>query len=331
MVSGQLIVGVDGGGSRTRAAVLDHAGAVLGTAEQGASNPLVVGFEKGAATIVATVDEAVRAAGCARRDVVVFGIGVAGAGSSSDRERPGERLAALLREELGESVSVWSDREAALAGAFGGAPGIVVIAGTGSSAIGFDGRRVATAGGYGKAIGERGSGFEVVRAAALAALACEDRTSDSTTRLETDLAAGMGLGGNRDLVCGFAAGLDAERLRRGIAVVHALAKSGDRVADAILTDAGNALSELVAGLVATLAPREPLAVVGMGGLLDASRPVRQRFQAALLAKGLPAEIAPARASPETGAAWLAIAHWGGRANGVDALARALAAQDAGLA
>ena len=70
--------------------------------------------------------------------------------------------AALRRRlrRLAEHVEVISDAEAALLGALGGRPGLLVLAGTGSIILGRDGRgRLARAGGLGPLIGDEGSAF----------------------------------------------------------------------------------------------------------------------------------------------------------------------------
>jgi N-acetylglucosamine kinase-like BadF-type ATPase len=70
--------------------------------------------------------------------------------------------AALRRRlrRLAERVEVISDAEAALLGALGDRPGVLILAGTGSIILGRDGRgRLARAGGLGPLIGDEGSAF----------------------------------------------------------------------------------------------------------------------------------------------------------------------------
>src|ERR1041385_7490834 len=73
----QLVVGVDGGGTRTRAAVLNN-GLVLGEGSAGPSNPLRVGIGNGATAIREAVDKACAAARIHRDDLVAAGVGLAG-------------------------------------------------------------------------------------------------------------------------------------------------------------------------------------------------------------------------------------------------------------
>jgi glucosamine kinase len=71
-------------------------------------------------------------------------------------------------------VHVTGDADSARAGAFLGAPGVVVIAGTGSMASGWNGEGSARAGGHGFLLGDEGSAYWIGRAAVRAALRWQD-------------------------------------------------------------------------------------------------------------------------------------------------------------
>lgn len=74
---------------------------------------------------------------------------------------PAERRAlARSLSPLARRVLVMSDAETALIGAVGDAPGVLILAGTGSIVVGRDARgRAARAGGLGPLLGDEGSGF----------------------------------------------------------------------------------------------------------------------------------------------------------------------------
>ena len=93
--------------------------------------------------------------GWSRRRVEV--LVVASRGLWTARER--RALARSLRE-LARHVEVISDAQAALLGAIGNRPGVLVLSGTGSILVGYDGDgRWARAGGLGPLVGDEGSGF----------------------------------------------------------------------------------------------------------------------------------------------------------------------------
>src|SRR6185369_4969989 len=73
----RLVVGVDGGGTRTRAVVLDGE-RILGEGTAGPSNPLRVGIATGATAIREAIDKACAAALIQRDDLIAAGIGLAG-------------------------------------------------------------------------------------------------------------------------------------------------------------------------------------------------------------------------------------------------------------
>ena len=173
----KLVVGVDGGGTRTRAVILsgDH---ILGEGTAGPSNPLRVGIANAAAAIREAIDKACAAALIHRDDIVAGGIGLAGVRRKDIKTRMRE----VLIDSLGiKNIEVVTDGEAALYGATDGAPGIVVISGTGSICCGVNrqGKRV-FAGGWGPVAGDEGSGNWIARRALQAAAQATDERGPKT-------------------------------------------------------------------------------------------------------------------------------------------------------
>ena len=157
-----LVLGVDGGGSKTRAVVADGAGEVLGEGLAGPSNPLRVGVDEAAGAIRDAVDRACAEAGVRRAEIVAAEVGLAGVKRADIRERMRAAVA-----ELGfKTVEVVTDADIALYGATEGKPGLVIIAGTGSVCCGINARgRRACAGGWGPVVGDEGSGSWIARRA----------------------------------------------------------------------------------------------------------------------------------------------------------------------
>src|SRR2546423_2586187 len=158
----ELVVGVDGGGTRTRAVVLNGT-RIIGEGMAGPSNPLRVGIANGAIAIREAVDKACAAALIHRDDLVAAGVGLAGVRRKDIRTR----MRDVLIETLGiKNIELVSDGDIALYGATDGQPGVVVISGTGSVAVGINrqGKRV-SAGGWGPIAGDEGSGSWIARRA----------------------------------------------------------------------------------------------------------------------------------------------------------------------
>lgn len=123
---GPFFVGVDGGGSTSRACVADASGYILGRAKGGSAN-LTTNFERGKENINATVDAAYRSAGLSgdsrSSDFAFLGIAGASIGTVADD----------LRSSVGfADAQVTTDREITVAGALGERDGSVAMIGTGS-------------------------------------------------------------------------------------------------------------------------------------------------------------------------------------------------------
>src|SRR5918998_902728 len=132
----ELVLGVDGGGTKTRAVIVDAAGEVLGEGLAGPSNPLRVGVVPAALAVRVAVERACAAAHVRRGDIAAAQVGLAGSRRSDLRERMREALVGLGIQPL----EVVTDADIALFGATDGKPGLIIIAGTGSICCGMNGR-----------------------------------------------------------------------------------------------------------------------------------------------------------------------------------------------
>jgi N-acetylglucosamine kinase-like BadF-type ATPase len=152
------LLGIDAGGSRTKVVLLET-GKVTELPDGPPMNGLLT------ENLEERLHGLIHAAGA-----TAVGIGMPGLRSESRACQLGAALARLA----GCEVRVTSDGYVARLGAFGDAPGMVVIAGTGSAALGFDGERWERAGGHGFLLGDEGGAYWIGRAAVRAALRWED-------------------------------------------------------------------------------------------------------------------------------------------------------------
>ena len=147
-------IGIDGGGTHTRARLASADGAVLGFAASGPS-ALGQGIEQAWQHIAQAVDGAFANAGLASapREQCALGLGLAGANVRQRCEEFFRRTPPFGRFALD------TDGYTTLLGAHAGRPGAIVAAGTGSvgEALRRDGVRVAV-GGWGFPVGDEGSG-----------------------------------------------------------------------------------------------------------------------------------------------------------------------------
>jgi glucosamine kinase len=190
------VIGLDGGGTYTRIALADLEGRELvrRTGPPGLIDPRHPG--RSGAALVRLVRET---ADAAATTLPVAGLcaGLAGAGSDEARR--------VVRRELAASgvaarLAVIQDGEIALEGALAGEAGILLVAGTGSVALGrAEDGRIERCGGWGMLVGDEGSGYTIARAALRAALQAADGRGEPT-RLLPELLDHLGLSEPRELV-----------------------------------------------------------------------------------------------------------------------------------
>jgi len=154
----RFIIGVDGGGTGTRARVCSPEGSVLGFGEAGPSG-LSQGVEQAWRHVLQASRAALAAAGSpdASWSDCALGAGLAGEHVLALREA---FIATQPQHAPGlQALALASDALAALLGAHGGQPGLVLVAGTGSvaEALWADGHH-RTVGGWGFGVGDEGSG-----------------------------------------------------------------------------------------------------------------------------------------------------------------------------
>jgi N-acetylglucosamine kinase-like BadF-type ATPase len=267
-------LGIDAGGSGTRVVLLED-GQVTELAPGPPMNALLT------EGIAGQLEKIIRAAA---PDLV--GIGMPGLSSCSS-------LGPSLRERISCPVVLTGDGDTAQAGAFLGGPGVVVIAGTGSAATGWDGTRTVQAGGRGFLLGDEGSAYWIGRAAASAALYWEDGMGGSAALHQAVLSiTGVPL---KELI----AKVNINPSERAVLTVLAPAVTAlaetDPWALRIVHDAADHLVSLADAVLGRL--DRPLPVAGMGGVFDSTL-IWDRF-----ASGTGA-IRP-QASPAVGAALLA--------------------------
>jgi glucosamine kinase len=173
-----LVVGVDGGGTKTRVLLADLEGRPLARVE-GPPTALRAGDERASAEIIAAlVHEALERVDRAETRPVACVVGVAGGG----QERAAQALwSVLASSRLADDVNVVSDAEIALDDAFGDAAGVLLLAGTGSVAFARapDGR-LERCGGWGPVMGDEGSGAWLGRRALSVVTAAQDGREPDT-------------------------------------------------------------------------------------------------------------------------------------------------------
>jgi len=270
------ILGIDAGGSGSRV-VLVAAGEVTELPAGPPMNALLTnGFAK-------ELEKIIRESGA-----TAAGIGMPGMRSARHSRDTGR----TLTQRCGVPVRVTGDGETAQLGAFLGGPGVVVIAGTGSNAIGRDGSRMARAGGHGFLLGDEGSAYWLGQTAARTALYWADGMGGSAA-LHDAVVAAVGCPLDELIIKVNTHSAERHILTPLAPVLTALART-DPVARQIAEQAADHLAALAEAVQRRLGP---LPVAATGGVFR-SEIIWDRFASRTGA-------VRAQASPAVGAALLA--------------------------
>ena len=269
-----LYVGIDGGQSSTTALIGDETGRVLGAGRAGPCNHAKAeeGRRKFVAAITDSVREAAAAAGLAGRatfDAACLGL----SGGPDDKE-------ALAKEMIrAERYLITHDAHIALAGATGGEPGIIVIAGTGSIVFGRNAAGMtARAGGWGYVFGDEGGAFDLVRQALRAVLRNEEGWGPPTSLREALMEATGARDGHELMHRLYSDDYPRDRVASWARLIDQAARAGDAAAGDILGSAAQALATLTAAVRHRLFEKSgPVSVCYAGGVF-ASEPLLERFR-----------------------------------------------------
>ena len=306
-----LRIGVDGGGTTTRAIALDENGSVVGRGEAPSSNHYSVGMGRAARHIMSAIDDALEGAGAPLEAVASWGLGLAGACTHAEQALWHEALAPILGAV---PFVVDEDAAAAWAGAFAGGlaatstPGLtdmagaICIAGTGANCFGVNerGERV-RADGLGPLLGDRGSGYAVGEAALRAVCRAHDGSGPPTSLLSAVLKT-WHLASVDELVQHVYrpdwAKSEAAAL---FPLVLEAAEGGDAVAKNLLYQAGHDLAATTRAVLQSLGVDR---LAPCGGILVRETPVRTTWEADLRRTFPDLRIQEPRFEPVIGAALL---------------------------
>jgi len=271
-----LVVGVDGGGTKTRAVLADEQGSHIAEAVGAGSAVHPSDVERSAGVIAGIVRDVLERAGQSGAQPRVLCVGVAGVGREPERQALWE---ALSDHRLADEVVVEPDFAIALDDAFGDGMGVLLVSGTGSSAFGR-GPTGATArsGGWGPMIGDEGSGMWIGRRA-LSVVAAAADGREPATALSGAVLTALEVGNATELIP-WAACASPATLATLAPVVFTVAAAGDQRADAIVSMAVEELSLHVRALARELFSdeRASVPVALSGGLLQAGSPLRKRLE-----------------------------------------------------
>lgn len=259
-----LFLGIDCGGSSTKALLADNRGKVISWGAGGPANFQVEGLSGVLSAIDESTQEMLQGHNLAE---VSLTVGISGAG----RQKEQELVRQQLRANFGR-VQVVNDGYIAMYGGLAGLPGVAVISGTGSIAVGHNEQgEYARVGGWGYILGDEGSAFAIGKQALTNALKSYDGRTCKDKALEDAVISQFHLESLEELIPYiYTIPLERRKVASFAQTVTRLALEGNVLCQGILTQAGEELGDLAVAAIKRLGLIDfPGRVVTCGGTFGA--------------------------------------------------------------
>lgn len=291
----KVIIGVDGGGSKSIGVAADGDGRALAVFRGGGINYYQIGMERARSNLKEIVDALLSACGGV---CDLLSVGMPALDTAADE--------ATVRAFAGDifdpqSLILESDACMTLEGMTGGEQGMIVICGTGSMALLSVGNSYRAAGGWGYLLGDPGSGYSIAMSGLRAVIRHWEGTGPETG-LGVRAMVHFGLKQPRDLIaliydpaCG------PDTVARFAGQVFSLAEAGDGEAERILENEMQGIAWQAASLLKDAPGVEK---VGLYGGIFQHQPLARRLFADALRECLPGRsihIVKPEYPPEIGA------------------------------
>lgn len=268
MNTNYTVIGIDGGGSKTRGRLVygeQQVQRVIGSTRVG-----VVGFTEACERVVQLLVDLTNDAGIDKSEIDAVVVGVAGIWLEEERQRFAHLLRIIARDSgfnLHDLIAT-SDAEIALRGAFGSDAGIMLIAGTGTITLGKNKQGdLIRSGGWGIEIDDEGSGAWIGKKGLSACVKAIDGRGVQTSLLDklADRYPQISLKFPRTIVSAFMDKVfEYHHLTQ---MVLEEAENGDSVCLEIVKEAADRLHENIMAVAKNI-PGIPLPVSFLGGLLE---------------------------------------------------------------
>lgn len=272
-----LILGVDGGATKTICSIVNEKKELLGTGKAGPSNFYHIGTEKAKENVKLSVNRAFSSAGIDHDRTVELGcFGMGGLWKDKEKKIVSPFIKSL---DLAEEYIIENDVVEAYYAVTLGKPGIAVVAGTGSISAGSRGNgEISKVGGWGWLIGDEGGAFYIARNALIRATKAVDNQGEDTllVKLAKEHFNAPTFG---DLPKRIYSDLPRPQAISSFAKrVSQAAEQGDEVAKEILRDAGKELFLLAEAEKEKLDVKDQSLIVGGVGSVWNSKIIHEVFK-----------------------------------------------------
>ena len=267
-----FFLGIDGGGTRTRAVLLLGTGNVIGLGEADSSNFNNMGEDVAAENLRLATRAAFADAGVAFSPVQAAFLGLAAVRSGADMARMTAAAESRGIAPVG-GIQVKNDLHHALAGGLDGEAGLALISGTGSSCLGRDPKgNYFNCGGWAWFMDDGGSGFGLSHDALMTAVRMVDGREKPTPMLPAVLEFYQVPHPDFLLERLYNRKWTPAEIASFAPTIMKLAADGDPAAMGVLRRGAMALAELVSTTAANLEFPEPPRVVLLGGCVRSGEP-----------------------------------------------------------
>jgi N-acetylglucosamine kinase len=267
-----LVLGVDGGATKTSCVLADEKFGILGVGLAGSSNYHVVGVEEAQKSVALAIKRAIPPNLKKNIDVCCFGMG----GLNTKRDK--KVISGFIKPLVAARKHIFvNDVVIAFYAATCGEPGIVIVAGTGSIAYGVNKEgKEGVAGGWGWLIGDEGSAFYIAKKALMSASKAYDGRGKPTSLVEL-FCNHLKISKFENIISKIYEEMKPRDLASLAPLVTQAAQKGDEVAQKILEDAARELALTVKALSERLNMKGRFTVGAAGGVFK-SQPVWRFFQ-----------------------------------------------------
>ena len=248
-MTGGLLLGIDGGGSKILVALAERSGRIVRTVRGDGVNP--IDNRNWQAELETRLQSFIGAPGLAAVAAALPAYGEVERLSERQRE-------AIVAAFPGVPQTVINDVDAAHIGAFAGGPGILILSGTGSMAWARNSAgKSYRVGGWGDVIGDEGSGHWIGRRALNLISQSLDRRARPTALVDAAFAhLGLDRSAPVDALVGWVEGLASQRA--GVAslsvVVDRVAEDGDPAARELIAQAADELAKHITAIAGHCGP-----------------------------------------------------------------------------
>ncbi len=256
-----FVIGIDGGGTKTVGALANLEGEILREIYSSSTNPNKIGFELAISRLKNLISKISK-----NKKIKIAYLGLAG-GLERDEEKR-EKIKKELQKFFNFPIVIDGDQRIAFRAGTDERDGVVVIAGTGSIAMGWKEKKEAISGGWDWLFGDQGSAFWVGKEVLEEIGKALDGRRKSF-RLKDFVLKRFKIKQEKDLYNKFYSQNFITQVASISKIVDELARRGDFFSKKILIDAGKQVSEMAIAVIKKLKlENETFPVVLVGGMFE---------------------------------------------------------------